>query len=170
MGLFWHKFFGTGQFRQALKQPFACRPEQPKAILCPPRKGIALVVPNSPDTPCKILFCDHNTTLPALLFLTVHYFIVLFVHFLASSLLFPSLSCHSTFHAFLLVPLPFLSLLNSSPPPVSTELYTDRMINVLAVTINFYIIWCPIVIRQLRLKHCRDWRMLWQIILVKVKW
>ena len=57
-GLFRHKFFGVGQFRQALKQPFACRPKQTKAILYPPRKDIALVVLNSPATSYKILFCD----------------------------------------------------------------------------------------------------------------
>ena len=54
----WGYFDIAGQFRQALKQPFACRPKQPKAILCPPKKGIALVVLNSPATSCKILFYD----------------------------------------------------------------------------------------------------------------
>ena len=64
-GYFEHKFFGAGQFRQALKQPFACRPEQPKAILCPPRIDRALVILNSPDTPCKIFFASIIRHCPA---------------------------------------------------------------------------------------------------------
>ena len=76
---YFDKFFGAGQFRQGLKQPFACRPEQPKAILCPPRIAKAPAILNSPDTPCKNFFVSiipggvissagqcriNNTTLP----------------------------------------------------------------------------------------------------------
>ena len=50
MGQIWHKFLAAGKFQSALKQPFACRQEQPKAILCPPRIVEALVVLNSLDT------------------------------------------------------------------------------------------------------------------------
>ena len=102
-----------------------------------------------------------------MLFLTVNYFFVLLVYFLP--LLFQSLflSIHFSMHSSFFN---FPSSLSSSPPCSDYRLSTDRMINVLAVTIKFLHHLIPIVIYQLRLKHCRDWRMLWQIISVKIKW
>ena len=55
---------GMGLFWFCNKIQFACRPDQPKAILCPPKIGKAPDVLNLPLSPCRILFCNQK---PALL-------------------------------------------------------------------------------------------------------